>query len=185
MLQSRPVGWWTVTVRVPVKVKLPRSSRSCSAEWISVSCRRTCHSVSLKYSLCGSWALPCEVTSFKEQAGRLLLCGFNWGQGQSAAGLTSSPRAVRDSACMSPTSGLSEGCIQHRAPVILIPSQISLQKQTDVDGCHDVWMLQPWKIYTFFSLNLPKKKNKTDDVMELYSVAVETACWPVSTMIEP
>lgn len=56
----------------------------------------------------------------------------------SATDLTSSPRAVRDSACMLLTSGPSEGCIQHCPPVILIPSQISLQKQTDVDGCHDV-----------------------------------------------
>lgn len=49
----------------------------------------------------------------------------------------------------------SRGLRQDHDPVALIPSQISLQKQTDVDGSYDVWMLQLWKIYncnmyTFF-----------------------------------
>lgn len=70
-------------------------------------------------------------------------------------------RAACDSACMLLIWGPLEGCIQAHTLVILIPTQISLQKQTNVDGCHGVWMLRPWKIYAFFSWNVQKKKNKT------------------------
>lgn len=79
----------------------------------------------------------------------------------------------------------SRGLCQDHDPVTLIPSQISLQKQTDVDGCHDVWMLQLWKIYScdmytlfipfssrMFQKNLSETENKTT---EIYSVAVVTA----------
>lgn len=64
----------------------------------------------------------------------------------------------------------SRGLCQDHDPVTLIPSQISLQKQTDVDGCHDVWMLQLWKIYScnMYTLFIPfsspwmcKKKRRT------------------------
>lgn len=57
----------------------------------------------------------------------------------------------------------SRGLCQDHDPVALIPSQISLQKQTDVDGCHDVWMLPLWKIYScgMYTLFIPFSSPRT------------------------
>lgn len=95
---------------------------------------------------------------------RVISPQFKWGEEllSSATELNlqeamSSQRAVRDSVCVLLTCGPPGGCVRITIRLLLIPSQITLQKQTDVDGCHDVWMLQLWKIYScnMYTLFIP------------------------------
>lgn len=117
-------------------------------------------------------------TSFTENAKLLLvsfLQGFKWGQDLPSSAkkkTTFAKSSIQPEGsawlCEHVTDlWTSKGLCQDHAPVILIPSQISLPKQTDVDGW-PVWMFELWKIYSsnIYSLFIPLSSPMQNNLRE-------------------